>query len=287
MKVFLGGPLRDREEAISRAFTDTVRAGTALLRLDIPGGRWHAGLRGRRLLEHLLHEEVPIKRASTSNDLFAALSQIGGAHSGRFTDDDVVNHLIFLLMAAHETCSIALASMCYQLARHLDWQEHLREEVLTRTSAELNFSDLDCLPTIDLVMKESLRLLPPVHVLVRRAIMDTAVLGHYLPTGTVVHVSPWFNHRMHELWADADRFDPRRFSAGRPGARAQQYSWAPYGGGEHKCIGMTFATMQVKAAMFHILRRFKWSVAPDYEMPINTRALPVPADGLPVSLERR
>jgi cytochrome P450 len=283
--VFVGLELGEREAAVQRALLDTVRAGTAVVRFNLPGGRWHAGLRGRGVLEEFFRAAVPAKRASDDRDLFAALCRAHGEDGALFTDTDVVNHMIFLLMAAHDTTTIALTAVGYQLARHPPWQERVRAEVLALDRGHLQMTDLDALPTVDLVLKESMRLLSPVHVLARRTVTDTAVLGRHVPAGTLIQLSPWFTHWMPELWPEPARFDPDRFAPARREDRRHRYAWAPFGGGVHKCIGMGFATVQVKAALNQILRRFRWSVDPGYRVPIDTTALPVPADRLPVRLE--
>ena len=64
------------------------------------------------------------------------------------------------------------------------------------------------------------------------------------------------------------------------------YAWVPFGGGAHKCIGLHFADMQVKAILHQVLLKYRWRVPADYVMPVDTTSLPVPKDGLPVTLER-
>jgi cytochrome P450 len=126
--VFMGQELGPRSEQVNRAFVDTVRAGTALLRFPVPGLRWSKGLRGRRVLEQLFRDEIPTKRAQEDNDLFSALCHATTEDGDRFSDDDVVNHMIFLMMAAHDTTTITLSNLFYHLASAPEWQERLREE---------------------------------------------------------------------------------------------------------------------------------------------------------------
>ena len=286
--VFVGVDLGDREEAIYRAFLDTVRAGTALVRFDVPGGRWHAGLRGRQALEEFFRSEIDAKRRAVDDpSLFAALCRAETEEGDVFSDDDIVNHMIFLLMAAHDTSTITTTTMAYELGAHPEWQERIRVEVDALDTPELSYADLDKLPTVDLVMNEALRLVAPVPSLARRAVRDTDLVGYHVPAGTIVNVSPWFNHLMPELWDDPDRFDPGRFDSSRREDKVHPYAWVPFGGGVHKCIGMHFASVQIKATLNQILRRYRWSVPDGYEMPIDTVSLPIPSDGLPVRLERR
>jgi len=286
MTVFMGTEL-DREAArVSRAFVDTVRAGTAYLRAPVPGGRWARGLRGRRVLEAFLARHLPAKRAVGGEDLFSALCQAQTDDGQRFTDADVINHMIFLLMAAHDTSTITMTTMAYHLAKHPEWQDRVREESFALDTPTPGYDDLDKLLSLDLVMRESLRMVAPVPSIPRRAVRDTEVLGHVIPAGSLVSISPQFTHLMAEYWPDPERFDPERFAADRREDKVHPHAWVPFGSGVHKCIGLYFGGTEVKAVMHRILRRYRWSVDPGYEMPIDWRALPIPRDRLPVRLER-
>ncbi|MFC0037519.1 cytochrome P450 [Actinomadura rayongensis] len=282
--VFMGVDL-DRAEAdrINGAFVDAVRAGTAYVRFPVPGLRWQRGLRARRVLEDFFRAHLPAKRRDGGDDLFAALCQAETDDGHRFTDDDVVNHMIFALMAAHDTTTITLTTMAYYLAKHPEWQERLRDESLALGKPELAFEDLDRLTGIELVMKEALRLVAPVPALPRRAVRDTEILGHHIPAGTTVVVPLLTNHHMPEWWPDPERFDPERFA--RCEDKVHRYAWEPFGGGAHKCIGLHFAGMQVKSVLHQWLLRYRWSVPGRYTWPLDTTSLPSPKDGLPVRLD--
>ncbi|WP_030165019.1 cytochrome P450 [Spirillospora albida] len=289
--VFMGVEL-DRAEAdrINGAFIDAVRAGTAYVRFPVPGLRWHKGLKARETLEEFFYRHLPAKRRDGGDDLFAALCQAETDDGQRFTDEDVVNHMIFALMAAHDTTTITLTTMAYYLAKHPEWQERLRDESLALAQRKggpgLDFTDLDELTGIDMVMKESLRLVSPVPALPRRVVKDTEILGFHIPKGALVVVPTLTNQRMAEYWPDPERFDPERFSPERREDKVHRYAWAPFGGGAHKCIGLHFAGMQVKSVLHQILQRYRWSVPARYEWPLDTTSLPSPKDGLPVRLDR-
>jgi cytochrome P450 len=285
--VFMGVEL-DRREAdrINGAFIDAVRAGTAYVRFPVPGLRWHRGLRARKVLEAFFRGHLPAKRRDGGDDLFAALCQAETDDGHRFTDDDVVNHMIFALMAAHDTSTITMTTMAYYLAKHPEWQERVREESRALGKAVLEFDDLDGLVSLDLVMKEAMRLVSPVPALPRRTVKDTSVLGYHIPKGTTVVVPTLTNHHMPEVWKDPQRFDPERFAEGRREDKVHKYAWAPFGGGAHKCIGLHFAGLQIKSVFHQVLLNHRWSVPDGYQWPLDTTSLPSPKDGLPVRLER-
>jgi cytochrome P450 len=287
MDVFMGVELdRAQADRINKAFIDAVRAGLSIIRYPVPGGRWRRGLQARRTLEAFFNEHLPAKRADGGDDLFAALCQAETDDGHRFSDEDIVSHMIFVLMAAHDTSTITMTTMAYYLAKHPEWQERVREESRALGKETLDFEDLDRLVSLDLVMKECLRLVAPVPGLPRETVKDTSVLGYHVPAGTMVTISPNVNHHIADYWPDPDRFDPERFSADRREDKIHQYAWEPFGGGVHKCIGLHFGGMEVKSVMHQVLLRYRWTVPAEYEWPLDMSTLPVPKDGLPVQLER-
>ncbi|MBA3979303.1 MAG: cytochrome P450 [Alcanivorax sp.] len=285
--VFMGQKLGGEADAINKAFVDTVRAGTALVRFNLPGGRWSKGLRGRRVLEDFFRRELPNKRNSEASDLFSVLCRAETEEGESFTDDDVVNHMIFLMMAAHDTTTITLCNLIYWLARHPQWQQRIREESLALGKTQLDYDDLQQMESASLAMKEALRLCAPVPSIPRRTVRDTEFNGYYIPAGTLVSLSPFFTHFMPEYWKDPDNFDPERFAEDRREDKVHPYAWVPFGGGAHKCIGLHFAELQVKAVLHQLVQQFEWSVDPDYRMPLDMTSLPVPKDKLPIRLRRR
>lgn len=285
-RVFIGHPPGPEAEQLNHAFLATVQAATGVVRLPLPGTRWRAGLRGRRLLEHYFRQELPAKRDSDAPDLFARLCRARAEDGAGFSDDDIVNHMIFVLMAAHDTSTITLCNMVYQLARHPEWQARLREESLALGTETPDMAQLAALEGMGLVMKEALRLCAPVPGLPRRAVRDSEYKGYRIPEGTLVNISIWFTHTSERYWHAPRRFDPERFSASRAEDRAHPFQWLPFGGGAHKCIGLHFGEMEVKAILHRLLLRYRWSVPEGYVMAQDFTSLPIPKDRLPVRLER-
>ncbi|MAU82242.1 MULTISPECIES: cytochrome P450 [Gordonia] len=287
LEVFLGLELpKDQADKINKAFIDTVRAGVAYVRKPVPGGRWWKGLRGRRVLEEFFYDNIAAKRARETPDLFSVLCHVEGDEGERFTDADVVNHMIFVLMAAHDTSTITMTQMAYRMAKSPEWQRRAREQSL-ELNPELGYDDLGKLSVLDLVLKESLRMCPPVPAQPRMAVKDTSVQGFFVPKGSMVTVPQMTNHRDPEFFTNPDMFDPERFNAERKEDKGHRMAWTPFGGGVHKCIGLYFGQMEIKTILHHLLRNYEWSVPEGYQIPMDYSALPVPKDKLPVDLRRR
>ncbi|MBC6448799.1 cytochrome P450 [Actinokineospora sp. HBU206404] len=275
-EVFMATEIGAEAAVLRKAFVDTVRAGTAVVRHPVPGGRWKAGLDGRKVLEDFFRRSLPSKRASADDDLFSALCHAKTDDGAVFSDDDVVNHMIFLMMAAHDTSTITTSAVMYFLGKHQGWQDKVRAEVLAEDSTD----------TLELVIKESMRLVAPVPSLVRETVKDTDLLGHFVPEGTKIMVTPWINHLLPEYWPDPMRFDPLRFAEDRREDKVHRYAWIPFGGGVHKCIGMHFGMSEVKTLVAQMVRTFRWSFPEGYEVRWDPTALPIPTDGLPLRFER-
>ncbi|MGW5075059.1 cytochrome P450 [Rhodococcus sp. NPDC004095] len=284
LEIFLGLDLpRAEADRINKAFVDCVGAGLSIIRKNIPGTRWARGLAGRKLLEAFFYEHLPAKRATATPDLFSVLCHAQDEEGHTFTDEDVVNHMIFVLMAAHDTSTITLTTMAYYMARHPEWQEKAREQS-RNLPPEISYDTLDEFTVLDRIMKESLRLNSPVPGLPRRAIKDTEICGHHIPEGTYVSAIGMVNHHNPALWNDPERFDPDRFTKERAEDKVHRYAWMPFGGGVHKCIGLYFAQMEIKTIMHNMLLRYEWSVPEDYRWELDNSTLPVPKDRLPVRL---
>lgn len=287
-QVFMGGAelTDDRElDRVNEAFVDCVQAAAAVVRLPLPGTRWRRAVRGRAVLQEFIGRQLPAKRAGDGDDLMSVLCHLA-VDGERFSDADVVNHLIFLLMAAHDTSTITVSTMLQQLGQHPGWQERCRQEALALPE-EPTFDDLARMGDLDLVMKECLRLVTPVPVLARRTVKETEVLGHRIPAGRLTAVMPHHMHHDPAYWPDPERFDPERFADHRQEHKVHRYAWAPFGGGVHKCLGMHFAGMEVKLIMHSLLRRFEWTVPSTYVAPMNHHSLPFPRDGQPIDLRER
>jgi cytochrome P450 len=287
-EIFMGGAedtSRPEMDKINRAFIACVQTASAIVRKDVPFTRWGRGHRGREVLEDFLRHYLPARRATRTDDMFSALCHIE-SDGARFTDDDVVNHMIFLMMAAHDTSTITLSTMMQYLGQHPEWQERCRAESEALGSRP-GLGELESLVSLNLVMKECLRLRAPVPVVLRQAVKDTEVLGTRIPAETYVIVTPQFSHLMEDYWTNPQDFDPERFSPERREDKSHRYAWEPFGGGVHKCLGMYFAGGEIAAVMHHLLRGYRWSVDPGYVAPINNNSLPFPKDGQPVDLVRR
>ncbi len=260
LRVFAGLDLpRAEADRLNAACADMIAAAGALVRAPLPGTAWRRGVRARATVLDFFREALPAKRAAPGADLFSALCTARDEDGAAFTDDEIVDQMVFMLFAAHDTATIALTAATYQLARSPQWRERARAEALA-APAELGFDDLSGLTVLDRVMREAIRLRPPVPVIPRAALHDTVLGGHLIPAGTFVLVLVGANHRRPEVFDHPDVFDPDRFA----GAFPHRMAWMPFGGGPHQCLGMHFARIEVLTTLHRLLREVDWSVPPGH-----------------------
>ena len=272
---------------VNKAFCQTTRAGGAIIRTSVPPFKWWQGLQGRKVLEDYFAERVVERRNAEGTDILTVLCHTEDEDGNGFTDADIVNHMIFLMMAAHDTTTSTVTTMAYHLAAYPEWQERARDESARLGDGPLDIESLEKLETLDLVMDECLRLVTPLPFNMRQTVRDTDLLGHYVPAGTNVVTWPGMNHWLPELYTNPRQFDPERFSEPRAEHKKHRYAFAPFGGGAHTCIGMVFGRLEVKTILHRMLRRYRWELAhPGYRPHWDYGGMPIPMDGMPLTLRR-
>jgi cytochrome P450 len=286
--VFMGhepGTDHDLVTKVNQAFTTTTRAGGAIIRTGVPPFKWWRGLQARKVLEDYFAARVKECRNADGTDMLTVLCHASDEDGNSFSDEDIINHIIFVMMAAHDTSTSTLTTMAYHLAANPAWQERVRDESDRLGDGPLDIEALEKLESLDLVMNEALRLVTPLHLNVRQTVRDTDLLGYHLPADTMVVTWPSMNHRLPELWTDPHKFDPDRFAEPRSEHKKHRYAFAPFGGGAHKCIGMMFGQLEVKTVMHRLLRRYRLELPhPGYRPHYDYAGMPIPMDGMPIVL---
>lgn len=282
--IFLGMELGDDAQKISSAFEATVAASMPRIPLNIPGTLLWKGIRARQTMCDFFLAQVEVKRAGNGQDLFSLLCRAVDEDGKGYTDQEIVDHIIFLMMAAHDTTTSTLTSMTYALAKHSKWQDRLRREVQSLDVDSLSYDTLDKMVETEWVIKEALRMYPPLSTLPKYSNKEFEHDGYIVPAGAMVITYPIHTHYMDEYWDKPNDFDPERFGMERAEHKRNSYSWVPFSGGAHMCIGLHFADMQIKLILFEMLKNFSWQVPLGYEMPVQQSPISKPRDDLPISI---
>ena len=287
---FLGAGIGPEVDEITRAFVDMVAASVAVIRKPLPGTPMARGVKGRKRIVAYFSEQIPLRRAKGGgDDLFSQLCHATHEDGALLSTQDIVDHMSFLMMAAHDTLTSSLTSFVGELAAHPEWQQKLRDEVKglgLAAGAPMNFDNLEAMRLAEMAFKEALRLKPPVPSMPRRSIKDFTFKGYAIPAGTMVGVNPLFTHHMEEFWPEPEKFDPMRFTDEAQRNR-HRFAWVPYGGGAHMCLGLHFAYMQAKCFARHFLQNLEVSLEPGYRPDWQMWPIPKPRDGLRVVLKAR
>jgi cytochrome P450 len=263
-----------------------VAASVAVIRKPLPGTKMARGAKGRRRIVAYFSEQIPIRRAKGGEDLFSQLCRATHEDGALLSTQDIVDHMSFLMMAAHDTLTSSLTSFVAELAANPQWQDRLRQEVTALDIAPgeaTSFDNLEAMKLTEMAFKEALRLKPPVPSMPRRAVRDFSFKGVAIPAGTLVGVNPLFTHHMPEIWPDPETFDPLRFTDEAQRGR-HRFAWVPYGGGAHMCLGLHFAYMQAKCFARHFLQNLSVSLQPGTTPDWQMWPIPKPRDGLRVTL---
>lgn len=186
-------------------------------------------------------------------------------------DDEIAGLLLTFLFAGHHTSAVLAAWTGILLLQHPRYlQPVLKEQQdIYGDGQEVTFESLGRSVLLERAIKEAERLYPPLFVLMRKVLRDFRYGGYVSPAGDMVAVSPSVSHRIPEIFADPDRYDPDRFAPGREEDQKQPHSLIGFGGGKHRCLGYHFAYTQIKAIWSVLLRRFDLELAgsayePDY-----------------------
>jgi cytochrome P450 len=230
----------------------------------------------RRSVDEALFAEIARRRAlgddvlEQNDDVFSALLLAEDEDGRRLSDQEVRDELVTLLLAGHETTATGLA-WCFDLVLHAP-AVHARAR-----SREERY--------LDAVVKESLRIRPVIPGVGRVVRGEPFRLGEYvIPPGIEINPSIRVIHRREDLYPDAGAFRPERFLADDP---PDTYSWIPFGGGTRRCLGASFALMEMRIVLARVLERAGLRAANPEPAKVQFRSITLaPRDGVQVVQDR-
>jgi cytochrome P450 len=280
--IFLGLESAEDTRQVNQLFVEMMTAIVSPFRWDLPGTTYGRGLRARRTLRQWVLSLIPSRRNNRGRDMLSVLCNAMSEDGKQFSDDEIVDHLVFLLMAAHDTTTSALTTLIMELGLRPEWQARVREQSLALGNAPIDDAMLDKLDLVYDCFREVLRLHPPVRSIPRRAMREVDLGGYRLPANTQVWLNVEGTHRDPNIWTDPDAFDPERFSEPRLEHKKHRFAWVPFGGGAHTCLGLQFSELQVKTLMHLLLTRYEWKAEPS---PMQYMPFIKPKNDLPLTLK--
>lgn len=225
-----------------------------------------------------------------ATDMFQSLMDTTYEDGTALTDYEITGMLIGALFAGHHTSSGTAAWVLLELLKQPALLRQVRDELdgIYGDDGEVTFQSLRQIPVLESVVKEVLRLHPPLIVLMREVSQDLEVGGFVIPKGQMVWASPPVTHRIASLFPEPQRFDPTRYSPERAEDKNLN-AYQPFGGGRHKCSGNAFAIFQIKAIFAVMLREWDFELvnAPDTYVDDYTQMIVQPLSPCPVRFKRR
>ena len=183
--------------------------------------------------------------------------------NAQFSANEITGMFISLMFAGHHTSSGTSSWTLIELLRHPGEYAEVQQELddLYADGQEVSFHALRQIPKLENVLKETLRLHPPLIILMRVAQGEFEVEGYPIHKGDLVAASPAISNRIAEDFPDPDAFDPSRYDKPREEDVIHRWTWIPFGAGRHRCVGAAFAQMQIKAIFSVLLREYEFEMA--------------------------
>jgi len=181
----------------------------------------------------------------------------------QFSADEITGIFISMMFAGHHTSSGTAAWALIELMRNPDVLGSVVAELdsLYADGSSVSFQALRSIPVLESVLKETLRLHPPLILLLRVAKEDIQFGEYLIPAGAMVGATPRVSNRIAEDFPNPEGFDPARYLDPRQEDLLNRWTWIPFGAGRHRCVGSAFAMMQLKAIFSVILRDYEFTMA--------------------------
>ncbi|PCJ17390.1 MAG: cytochrome P450 [Gammaproteobacteria bacterium] len=284
-EIFLGLEEGGDLDTINAALVTMMNGAIAPIRLKIPGLAFNEGLVKRKVIADYISKLIVERRANPSMDMLSEFCNAKSEQGEQFSDSDIIDHMLFMWLAAHETTTSLLCHVMYRICQFPEWQNRLREECCGIGKAAIDYEDLPKLEQMDWVIKETLRMHPPAPLTMRTALRECEFYGYHIPANTMISIGPGVSHFLKEFWTEPEKFDPQRFSSERAEDKSHSHAYVPFGGGAHTCIGMHFASMEAKAILYQMLLNHSWQTPEGYDPKFTMMPIPKPKDNLPILMK--
>ena len=252
---------------LNQLFINSIKPATTIVRSPYPMTRMKKGLKARvELLEYF--QEKSDKIDLSKETLFADLVKTNKEEAG-LTNFEIAEHMIFLLLAAHDTTTSTLTSSIHFLAGDEKYQNKVKTE--SSTLSKTDISDLKNGIIGEALFNEAIRKYPPVPFSPRWVVRDAELDGYEIPKNTYIAAGPLVLHNDERYWEDPLAFNPERFED--PTITHEAYF--PFAGGAHTCLGKFFASYLFKNVVYKLVDNFQ-VINTNEELKINPAPIPNP-----------
>jgi cytochrome P450 len=244
-------------------------------------------LEAKGSMDRIVYRLIAERRNSKEDhgDLLSMLLNARDEETGEsMNDQQLRDEVTMMFIAGHESTALALTWTWYLLAMHPHTRNRLREEVVEVLGDRTPMvEDLEKLRYTEMVLDEAMRLYPPFWAVLRQPRVADEIGGYHIPAGANVFISPYVTHRHPEFWENPEGFDPERFTPERSEGR-HRYAYFAFGGGPRKCIGETFARIEMQLGVAMAAQRFRVDLVPGQEIALRPGLSLRPRHGMMMTL---
>ncbi|WP_128478874.1 cytochrome P450 [Halorussus pelagicus] len=244
--------------------------------------------RARERLDGVVYDLIEKRRADpTDRDVISMLLDVTDDDDQNLSTEEIRDEVVTLLLAGHETTALSLTFTAYALARHPEVEDRLvaeLDEVLDGQTPTM--ADLSELTYTEQVVKESMRLYPPVPGIVREPVKPDIIDGYEIPAGATIRMHQWVVHRDDRWYDDPLAFRPGRwtddFESSLP-----KLAYFPFAAGPRRCIGDRFAMLEARLLLATIYQQYHLELTPGTELDLMATVTARPKDEIPMTVHER
>ncbi|MUG96318.1 cytochrome P450 [Scytonema sp. UIC 10036] len=278
------------DEALEKVYEDWSQ-GLLTIPVRFPLSKFDRAVRSREKLLARFERLIDGRQQHPSNeqDVLSILLVAKDEEGNALSRADIKDNVLGMLIAGHETLTSALTSLCLLLAQHPKVLETVRaEQAQLGFPTQLTQATLKQMTYLEQVLKEVLRLVPPVVRSGSRKVLESCEFGGYsIPKGWDVYYQIPETHQDRQIYTHPERFDPDRFSPERAEDKQKVFSHIPFGGGIRECLGKEFARLEMKLFAALLVRDYAWELIPGQNLERVVLPFSRPRDGLKVKFSRR
>ncbi|MBD2778392.1 cytochrome P450 [Iningainema tapete] len=241
------------------------------------------------LLDQTIYAIINQRRSNGGNggDLLSMLMQVKDEDDGsQMTDQQLRDEVATMILAGHETTANTLSWTWMLLAQHPEVQAKLVEELQAVLGGRSpTIADLPRLRYTSMIIKESMRLYPPITDVTREAIRDCEIGGYFVPAGCTIIMSQWVMHRNSRYFPNPEVFNPERW-ANDLEKQLPRGVYFPFGDGLRICIGKSFALMEATLLLATIAQKFQLHLVPEHLIVLQPSLTLRPKYGIQVVLKK-
>lgn len=268
---------------------ETWAKGLFSIPINLPLTAFGKALKCReKLLQEI--EKIIINRQQENqekSDVLEILLSAKDEEGNSLSLEELKDQILLLLFAGHETLTSAIASFCLLMAQYPEVLKKVREEQKKlNITSPLNTEKLKEIIYLEQVLKEVLRLIPPVGGGFRKSIEGFEFKGYYIPKNWTVQYQIPQTHQQPEVFPEYEKFDPDRFSPENMADKQKNFGYVPFGGGLRECLGKEFARLEMRIFASLLVQKCQWELLPNQNLEMVTIPTPHPRDGLKVKIKK-